>query len=74
MSSQLDTIEAQALNLSPEERARLAERLISSLVGDGEVEEAWAVEVERRIRDIEAGRSSLSPADEAIARARASIK
>lgn len=74
MSSALEAVEAQALMLTPEERAQLADRLIASLFGDREVEEAWAVEVERRIEEIESGRTKLISAAEAIARARAAIK
>lgn len=74
MDSQLEIVEAQALKLSPEERAQLANRLIASLFEDHEVEEAWAAEVERRIEAVESGRSELVPAAEAIARARAAIR
>jgi putative addiction module component (TIGR02574 family) len=74
MSSQLEAVEAQALKLTAEERAQLADRLIASPFEDREIEEAWAVEVERRIEEIESGRSKLIPAAEAIARARAAIK
>ena len=74
MSNALEAVEAQALKLTPEERAQLADRLIASLFEDHAVEEAWAVEVERRIEDIESGRSKLIPAAEALARARAAIK
>lgn len=74
MSSQLDNVEAQALKFSPEERARLADRLITSIFEDHEIESAWAAEVERRIEDIESGRAKLIPAAESIARARAAIK
>jgi len=74
MSSQLEVIEAQALKLTAEERAQLADRLIASLFEDNEVEEAWAAEIERRIEEIESGRDQLVPAAEAIARARAAIK
>jgi len=70
MPSQLEMLEAQALKLSPEERAQLADRLIASLFQDNEMEEAWAVEVERRINETEAGRAQLVPAADAIARAR----
>ena len=70
MSSQLEMLKAQALKLSPEERAQLAERLIASVFQDNEIEDAWAVEVERRIKEIEAGRAQLIPAADAIARAR----
>ena len=74
MSSQLEVVETEALKLSAEDRARLADRLLSSLSDDAEVEEAWAVEVERRIAAIESGRVQLVPAPEAIARARAALK
>jgi putative addiction module component (TIGR02574 family) len=74
MSDELELVEAQALKLSAEERVRLADRLIASLFDDSDVEEAWAVEVERRIQEIESGRAQLVPAAEAIARARAAIK
>jgi len=74
MPSDLEAIEAQALMLSPEERAQLADRLIASLFEHKEVEDAWAAEVERRIEEIETGRSKLIPAAESIARARAAVK
>jgi len=74
MPSQLEMLEAQALKLSPEERAQLADRLIASLFQDNEIEDAWSVEVERRIKEIEAGRAQLIPAADATARARAAIK
>jgi len=70
MFSQLEMLEAQALKLSPEERAKLADRLIGSLFEDNEIEDAWAVEVERRIKEIEGERAQLIPAGYAIARAR----
>jgi putative addiction module component (TIGR02574 family) len=74
MSDQIDVLEAEALKLTPEERARLADRLIASLSDDAEIEDAWASEVERRIAEIEAGRAPVVPAAEAIARARDALK
>jgi putative addiction module component (TIGR02574 family) len=74
MSNELEILEKQALKLTPEERARLADRLIASIFEDHEIEAAWAAEVERRIEEIESGRAKLVPAAEAIARARAAIK
>ena len=74
MSSQLEEVEAEALKLLPEERAHLADRLLASLSDDAEIEEDWAIEVERRAADIESGRARLVPAAEAIARARAALK
>ena len=74
MSNQFEDIEAEALKLTSEERAHLADRLLASLSENAEVEEAWAIEVERRVADIESGRAHLVPAAEAIARARAALK
>ena len=74
MSSQLEIIEAQALKLTAEERAHLADRLITSIFDDHKIEAAWEAEVERRIDEIESGHAKLIPAAESIARARAAIK
>jgi putative addiction module component (TIGR02574 family) len=67
MSAKLEVLEAEALQLSPVERARLIESLISSLDIDPAVEEAWAVEVERRNAEIESGKVSLLPGPETLA-------
>jgi putative addiction module component (TIGR02574 family) len=74
MPSELEIIEARALKLAAEERARLTDRLIASLFEAPEVEDAWAAEVERRIEEVESGRSKMIPAADAIARVRAAIK
>jgi putative addiction module component (TIGR02574 family) len=74
MEPKVEVLEAEAMKLPAEERARLADRLIASLSEDSELEEAWAAEIEKRIADIEAGRSRLVPAADAIARARAALK
>jgi putative addiction module component (TIGR02574 family) len=58
------------MQLTAEERARLADRLIASLSEDAQNEVAWAAEVERRSAEIEAGRAPVVPSVEAIARAR----
>ena len=74
MSNQLEIVEAQALKLTAEERAQLADRLLTSLFEDHEIENVWAAEVERRIEEIESGRAKLIPAADSIARARAAVK
>jgi putative addiction module component (TIGR02574 family) len=74
MSNQVEVLEAQAMKLTAEERARLADRLIASLTENAEIEEAWAAEVERRIAEIEAGRAPVVPAADVIARARDALK
>jgi putative addiction module component (TIGR02574 family) len=67
-------LEAEALQLSAAERARLVERLIASLDADPEIEEAWAAEVERRNAQIESGAVSLIPGPEALAKLKAQFR
>ena len=74
MANRLETLEAEAIDLPTEDRVKLADKLIASVFGDKDIEEAWASEVERRIAEIEAGRAPMVPAADAIARARAAIK
>lgn len=74
MQTSFETIESEALKLNVTERAKLAEHLIASLDEDGEIEEAWAAEVNRRIAEIDAGTVHLIPASEAIASVRAALK
>jgi putative addiction module component (TIGR02574 family) len=68
MAETLEILEAQALELAPSDRARLIERLIASLDADPEVEEAWALEVERRNAEIEDGTVSLLAGPETLAK------
>jgi putative addiction module component (TIGR02574 family) len=65
-------LEAELLNLSPEERVRLAERLISSLdqEADADAEELWLREAERRLEELESGAISSVPADRVVEKAR----
>lgn len=70
----VETLEAAALHLPPGERARLIERLITSLHVDPEVEEAWAAEVERRQAEIESGAGSLLPGPETLAKLKAEFQ
>lgn len=70
----VETLEAAALHLPPGERARLIERLITSLDADPEVEEAWAAEVERSQAEIESGAVSLLPGPETLAKLKAEFQ
>ncbi len=51
----IEEIQAQAMRLSAEERAELADRLWASLEPRGEIDAAWDAEIERRVRQLEAG-------------------
>ncbi len=72
MSNTLTDLKEKASRLSETERAELALSLIESLDGPAEpdVEEAWRIEIERRIGQIERGEVKLIPGDEVFARLR----
>lgn len=74
MPASLDAVESQALALSPEDRVELANRLLTSLAMDSRIEDAWSAEVARRIAEVESGRMALVPLDEALVRARESLR
>ena len=61
-----------AMALSPDARAELAEKLIGSLAEDvsPEVTIAQLAEVRRRIAEVESGEAVLIPGDEVLARVR----
>jgi putative addiction module component (TIGR02574 family) len=73
MSTQLAALEAEALKLSPEDRVLLADHVLASLQAKNEVEEAWGVEIERRLAEIEGGDVRLIPVEQAIQRARQTL-
>ena len=72
MSETLSDLKKKAAQLSDAERAELALSLIESLDGpaDPDVEEAWRVEIERRIGQIDRGEVELIPGDEVFAKLR----
>jgi putative addiction module component (TIGR02574 family) len=69
-------LEAKALKLPPEKRARLAERLISSLDhdADADAEELWIQEAERRLDELESGAVETIAAERVIEKARSSVR
>lgn len=70
MSTLLAELERKAAELSPDEKARLALSLIQVLepVEEGDIEEAWRVEAEERLAQIERGEARLVPGDEVFAK------
>lgn len=74
MPASLIDIESQALRLAPEERVRLADRLLASLSADPAIEAAWAEEAVRRLAEIESRTVAAVPVGDAIARARNAIR
>jgi putative addiction module component (TIGR02574 family) len=65
----VDRILAEAVQLSDEERATLADRLLEMVpeVPDATVEEAWLKETLRRQAERKAGRAKPVPVEEALA-------
>jgi len=61
MATTLEQIQAQAMKLSVEERAELADRLWTSLARQDEIDRAWAEEIERRVRQLDAGEVEAIP-------------
>lgn len=72
MSGALSELKKKASELSDQERAELALSLIESLDGpaDPDVEEAWRLEIERRIGQVDRGEVKLIDGDEVFARLR----
>lgn len=68
MSSSIETLLAEALQLPPSQRAHLLEKLIASLDTDPEVEAAWALEVDRRLTAITNDTAVLLPGAETLAK------
>jgi putative addiction module component (TIGR02574 family) len=74
MPRSLQAVEAAALELSPEERAQLAQRLLASLPRDPEVEAAWDEEISKRVADLEAGLIGTTPAEDVFVQGRSLLK
>jgi putative addiction module component (TIGR02574 family) len=72
MSTELAELKRKAAQLREDERAELALALISSLDGEPEtgVDEAWRLEIARRIAQIDRGEVQLVPGDDVFARLR----
>ena len=71
MSASLKQIEDQALALTPEDRAKLAESMLESLHSPlAEIEQAWNEEIERRVAAFDRGEIPAYPAEDVFAEAR----
>ena len=72
MSSALIELKEKASQLTEAERAEFALSFLESLddPADSGVEEAWRLEVERRVGEIERSEVQLIPGDEVFARLR----
>lgn len=62
-----DNVLVEAMKLSEADRLELAERLYESVEGpaDADAEQAWAAEIERRVRAIDSGQGQFMSWEEA---------
>ena len=76
MTTQLMECEAQALKLSPADRATLAERLIASLdnLSEQQNEQLWIDEADLRYREHKKGNITTRTAEAVLGAARDAIK
>ena len=72
MTQKSQVVLEEALKLSPNERAEVAEQLIASLeeAADTAVEQAWQQEVQRRLQQVERGEVKTIPWEEVHRRLR----
>lgn len=70
MARTVDDLLPELLQLSADERAKIASSLIQSLdeEDDEDVEQQWAAEIKKRIEDIDSGKVELIPWSEVRAR------
>jgi putative addiction module component (TIGR02574 family) len=76
MSNPARELESKALKLSRRERARLAQRLISSLEQEVDADAAtlWLQEAERRLDELKSGKIAGIPAEKVIRKARSTLR
>lgn len=76
MANPARELESRALRLSRRARARLAQRLISSLdqEADGDAEKLWLAEAERRLGELKSGKVAGLPAEKVIKKARSTLR
>ena len=76
MAKLVRELESHALKLSRKERARLAQRLISSLDQevDADAERLWLAEAERRLADLKSGKVAAIPAERVLKKVRAALR
>lgn len=70
----IEQLEHEVLSLPLHLRARLAERLISSLDEEAEIEREWLEEAERRFARIESGEAETRLAEDVLRDARARLE
>jgi hypothetical protein len=72
----LEELKTEAMKLSPEGRAKLAQALLASLenLSEAEIERLWVEEAMRRDEEIDSGTVSLRSAEEVLKDARSRLR
>jgi putative addiction module component (TIGR02574 family) len=73
MPTPIEIIEAQAMKLTPDERADLADKLWFSVHSKEDVDAAWEAEIARRIAQIDSGEVECIPWETVMAGLRAKL-
>lgn len=73
---EFNTVEHEALLLSPKERAKLAHKLLLSLdvLSEEELNELWLDEASRRAQELDNGESQPVSSEEVMEKARALLR
>ena len=76
MSTTVEQLAEQAMNLPAESRAKLADLLVESLDSDelGRIENMWVAEAKRRRDEVRSGKVKSIPGPEALRRVRDTLK
>ena len=76
MSTIVEQLAEQAMNLPGESRARLVDLLVESLDADTltEIDQLWLSEAKRRRDEVRAGKVQTIPGDQALQRVRDSLR
>ena len=71
----IDELEAEALKLTPQARAKLAGKLLESLesLSEEDNQRLWAEEAQRRSAELDAAPGKARPADEVFRTARSKL-
>ncbi|MDH3460980.1 MAG: addiction module protein [Burkholderiaceae bacterium] len=73
MTIPVQDLAAEVLGLPPEDRARMLELLLASFEPKSKAQKAWMDLALRRREEVQSGKVSMVPGDEALARVRARI-
>ena len=75
MANGYEDVANAALALPPEARVMLAEDLVASLESSQEeIDAAWRLEIERRVKEIKQGKVQLIPGEQVMSELRGQLK